>query len=190
MADSRRIIMRFADESESPTPSLSSLHSSSLSSASSTASTSSSLDNHHRGHQLLLLEAPSSKRGIILFLFWGCIYADESKIEHPALWLLDVTDAEFTIEPDSHRQVIQHATGNPIGHQFWLFSTAIFLHYSLECVILVSLSFSGVWIQVLSILFSEDNAILSDTNALTDGIESKSGNVIILLHVSHEVIKM
>jgi hypothetical protein len=71
MADSRRIIMRFADESESPTPSLSSLHSSSLSSASSTASTSSSLDHHHRGHQLLLLEAPSSKRGIILFFILG-----------------------------------------------------------------------------------------------------------------------
>ncbi|KAK4023938.1 hypothetical protein OUZ56_009330 [Daphnia magna] len=71
--------MRFADESESPTPSLCSLHSS-LSSASSTASTSSS--GHHRGHQLLLLEAPASKR-----------------------------DGEFAIESDSQRLVIQHATG-------------------------------------------------------------------------------
>jgi hypothetical protein len=60
---SRISSMRFADESESPTPSLSSLHSSSLSSASSTTSTSSSLDHNNRGHQLLLLEAPSSKRG-------------------------------------------------------------------------------------------------------------------------------
>ncbi|KAI9556182.1 hypothetical protein GHT06_018756 [Daphnia sinensis] len=73
------------DESESPTPSLSSLHSS-LSSASSTASTSSS--GHHRGHQLLLLDAPPSKR-----------------------------DGEFAIESDNQRLVIQHATGSTIISQ-------------------------------------------------------------------------